>query len=84
MALSARWKGQASYYDPVTDTRIAPKEAWSYLNPSAGFEPIAGGRCGRGRRVQGDGHVRGHIEPVVGYRQVRSETRQDWAVAGVR
>ena len=48
MALSARWKGQAIYYNLVTDTRIAPKEAWSYLNPSAGFEPIAGGCCGRG------------------------------------
>ena len=30
------WKGQASYYDLVTDARIAPKEAWSNLNPSAG------------------------------------------------
>ena len=49
-ALSARWKGQASYYNLVTNTRIAPKTAWSYLNPSAGLEPIAGGCCGRGRR----------------------------------
>jgi uncharacterized protein (DUF427 family) len=32
------WKGQASYYDLVTDTRVAPKAAWSYLNPSAGLE----------------------------------------------
>ena len=36
------WKGQASYYDLVTDKRVAPKAAWSYLNPSPGFEPIAG------------------------------------------
>ena len=36
------WKGQASYYDLVTDTRVAPKAAWSYPNPNAGFEPIAG------------------------------------------
>ena len=36
------WKGQATYYDLVTDTRVAPKAAWSYLNPSPGFEPIAG------------------------------------------
>ena len=36
------WKGQASYYDLVTDTRIAPKAAWTYLNPTPGFEPIAG------------------------------------------
>ena len=28
------WKGQASYYDLVTETRVAPKAAWSYLNPS--------------------------------------------------
>ena len=29
-------RSQASYYDLVTDARIAPKEAWSNLNPSAG------------------------------------------------
>ena len=42
MALSTRWKGQATYYDLVTNTRGAPKAAWSNLNPAAGFEPIAG------------------------------------------
>ena len=26
----------------MTDTRVAPKAAWSYPNPNAGFEPIAG------------------------------------------
>jgi hypothetical protein len=26
----------------VTNTRVAPKAAWSNLNPSRGFEPIAG------------------------------------------
>jgi hypothetical protein len=61
----------------VTDTRISPKKAWSYLNPNAGFEPVAGVAVGAvvggGRPVQGDGYVRGHIEPVVGYRQVRSQ-----------
>ena len=36
------WKGKASYYDLVTEKRVAPKAAWSYLNPSPGFEPIAG------------------------------------------
>ncbi|HET9118349.1 MAG TPA: DUF427 domain-containing protein [Pseudonocardiaceae bacterium] len=36
------WKGQATFYDLVTETRIAPKAAWSYLNPSPEFEPIAG------------------------------------------
>jgi hypothetical protein len=35
-------KGQATYYDLLTDTRGAPRAAWSYLNPSPGFEPIAG------------------------------------------
>lgn len=39
---SCEWKGQATYYDLVTDTRVAPKAAWSYLNPSPGFEPITG------------------------------------------
>ena len=32
------WKGQASYYDLVTETRLAPKAAWSYLNPSPGVK----------------------------------------------
>ena len=39
---SCEWKGQASYYDLVTDTRVAPKAARSYLNPSPRFEPLAG------------------------------------------
>jgi Domain of unknown function (DUF427) len=41
-SLWCQWKGQAYYYDLVTDTRIAPKANWSYLNPAPGFEPIAG------------------------------------------
>jgi uncharacterized protein (DUF427 family) len=36
------WKGQASYYDLVTDTRVAPKAAWTYLRPTPGFATIAG------------------------------------------
>ena len=36
------WKGQATYYDLLTDTRGASRSAWGYLNPSPGFEPIAG------------------------------------------
>jgi len=36
------WKGQARYYDLVTDTTTAPKAAWTYPNPTRGFEPIAG------------------------------------------
>ena len=37
------WEGpEVSYYDLVTETRVAPKAAWSYLNPSPGFKPIAG------------------------------------------
>ncbi|MGO9032186.1 hypothetical protein [Mycobacterium sp.] len=26
----------------MTDTRVAPKAAWTYLRPAPGFEPIAG------------------------------------------
>jgi uncharacterized protein (DUF427 family) len=26
----------------VTDTRVAPKAGWTYLNPRPGFAPIAG------------------------------------------
>jgi len=36
------WKGQARYYDLVTETKVAPKAAWTYPSPTPGFEPIAG------------------------------------------
>lgn len=36
------WKGQARYYDLVSQTTIAPKAAWTYPSPTRGFEPIAG------------------------------------------
>jgi uncharacterized protein (DUF427 family) len=36
------WKGQARYYDLVTEARTAPQAAWTYPAPTRGFEPIAG------------------------------------------
>jgi uncharacterized protein (DUF427 family) len=36
------WKGQARYYDLVTDGREAPHAAWTYPQPSRDFAPIAG------------------------------------------
>ena len=36
------WKGQASYYDLVTPAAVAPRAAWTYLRPTAGFAPLAG------------------------------------------
>jgi uncharacterized protein (DUF427 family) len=36
------WKGKATYYDLVSAVRVAPRAAWSYLDPSPGFESIAG------------------------------------------
>ena len=36
------WKGQATYYDLVTETRVAPQAAWTYRQPSPDFAPIAG------------------------------------------
>jgi uncharacterized protein (DUF427 family) len=36
------WKGAASYFDLVTAARVAPKAAWTYLEPTPGFAPIAG------------------------------------------
>jgi uncharacterized protein (DUF427 family) len=36
------WKGAASYFDLVTDVRVAPKAAWTYRDPTPGFAPIAG------------------------------------------
>jgi uncharacterized protein (DUF427 family) len=36
------WKGQATYYDLVTETRVAPQAAWTYRQPSPDFAPISG------------------------------------------
>ena len=36
------WKGQASYFDLVAGTTVAASAAWTYEDPSPGFEPIAG------------------------------------------
>ena len=36
------WKGQARYYNLVTDGREAPSAAWTYPQPSRDFAPIAG------------------------------------------
>lgn len=36
------WKGQASYYDLVTDGVTAERAAWTYLTPTPGFEPLTG------------------------------------------
>ena len=36
------WKGRASYFDLVSGTAVATRAAWTYEDPTAGFEPIAG------------------------------------------
>ncbi|WP_343598816.1 DUF427 domain-containing protein [Mycobacterium sp.] len=36
------WKGAASYYDLVTSAKVAPKAAWTYLDPTPPFAAIAG------------------------------------------
>jgi len=36
------WKGQAAYYDLVTPSAVAPRAAWTYPTPTAGFTAIAG------------------------------------------
>jgi uncharacterized protein (DUF427 family) len=36
------WKGVASYFDVVSGDRVAAKAAWTYPDPTRGFEPIAG------------------------------------------
>jgi uncharacterized protein (DUF427 family) len=35
------WKGQATYYDLVTASAVAPRAAWTYPNPASGFAAIA-------------------------------------------
>ncbi|MFC4785978.1 DUF427 domain-containing protein [Nocardioides sp. MAHUQ-72] len=36
------WKGRAAYFDLVTDERVAARAAWTYPEPTRGFEAIAG------------------------------------------
>lgn len=36
------WKGAATYFDYADHDRTIPAVAWSYANPKAGFEAIAG------------------------------------------
>lgn len=36
------WKGAASYFDLVGGDRVAERAAWTYADPTAGFEVIAG------------------------------------------
>jgi uncharacterized protein (DUF427 family) len=36
------WKGTASYLDLVAGDTVAERAAWTYLDPSPGFEAIAG------------------------------------------
>jgi uncharacterized protein (DUF427 family) len=34
------WKGRAKYFDLVTPSKVAPKAAWTYPEPTAGFAVI--------------------------------------------
>ena len=36
------WKGQAAYFDLVSGDTVAPRAAWTYPSPTAGFAPLAG------------------------------------------
>ena len=36
------WKGGASYFDLVSGETVAPRAGWTYEDPTAGFEAIAG------------------------------------------
>ncbi len=36
------WKGNASYFDVSIGGAAAPRAAWTYENPTVGFQPIAG------------------------------------------
>ena len=37
---ACEWKGSATYYDVLVGDRRARKAAWTYLEPSPGFEAI--------------------------------------------
>ena len=36
------WKGRATYYDLVSGETVAKSAAWTYLDPTPAFAPIAG------------------------------------------
>ncbi|OBK33212.1 hypothetical protein A5658_14220 [Mycobacterium sp. 1245111.1] len=36
------WKGQATYFDLVTDAAVASRAGWTYLAPTPGFAPLTG------------------------------------------
>jgi uncharacterized protein (DUF427 family) len=36
------WKGAASYFDLVADETVARRAAWTYPQPTPGFEDLAG------------------------------------------
>ncbi|MCV7171240.1 DUF427 domain-containing protein [Mycobacterium manitobense] len=36
------WKGRARYYDVIGGDRVAPRAAWTYPEPTAGFRALAG------------------------------------------
>ena len=36
------WKGVARYYDVLSGDKIAPRAAWAYDRPTAGFAALAG------------------------------------------
>ncbi|HET7430794.1 MAG TPA: DUF427 domain-containing protein [Nocardioides sp.] len=37
---SCEWKGTATYFDVVTPARTAPRAAWTYPQPTPGFEAL--------------------------------------------
>ena len=41
-ASMCEWKGQARYYDLVTEAAVAPKAAWTYPRPTRPFAELAG------------------------------------------
>ncbi len=54
------WKGRAGYFDVVGGDEVAPRAAWTYLTPTAGFADLAGAIAlypGRMQRCTVDGEV---------------------------
>ena len=39
---ACEWKGRAKHFDLVVGTLVSPSAAWSYAQPKAGYESIAG------------------------------------------
>jgi uncharacterized protein (DUF427 family) len=60
------FKGRADYYELVHDGSVSPDAAWSYPDPAAGYEPLAGYLAFYPARVDACFVDEEHVQPQPG------------------